>query len=261
MKRYHSDIKPLYISEKYDGVRATWDGKSLKTRTGNPVSAPKFFTARLPAGRTLTGELWLGRGRFDAVRALVQTKTPADDGWKPVKFMVFEGARQDDDFDDLGPCRVVTQHLCEDAAAAEAYSSKIVQKGGEGAVIISEDGERYKLKPYQDDDGRVIRHITRGGVTRALVLALRDEREMTLSAGLSDDMRTNPPRIGSIITFTYQGRTSSGLPRFARFQGLRAETEIPFEAPTATERAVLEEWLERVRNGGGIRSGAVSGGG
>lgn len=41
-KSWDPSIDPTgwWISEKYDGVRAHWDGKRLWTRGGNPISAP-----------------------------------------------------------------------------------------------------------------------------------------------------------------------------------------------------------------------------
>ena len=37
------------VSEKYDGVRAIWDGKTLRFRSGRAVNAPAWFIAKLPA--------------------------------------------------------------------------------------------------------------------------------------------------------------------------------------------------------------------
>src|ERR1044071_3298823 len=56
------DIDPAkyLVSEKYDGVRAVWDGKVLRFRSGRTVNAPAWFIAKLPA-QGLDGELWLGR--------------------------------------------------------------------------------------------------------------------------------------------------------------------------------------------------------
>ena len=51
------------VSEKFDGVRAVWDGKVLRFRSGNVVNAPQWFIEKLPK-TPLDGELWLARGKF-----------------------------------------------------------------------------------------------------------------------------------------------------------------------------------------------------
>lgn len=77
------------VSEKYDGVRALWDGNWLRFRSGRPVSAPDWFLALLPA-QALDGELWLARGRFDALSATVRRESPRDEEWRQVRYMVFD---------------------------------------------------------------------------------------------------------------------------------------------------------------------------
>jgi ATP-dependent DNA ligase len=67
------DVSNYWISEKLDGVRAAWDGRVLRFRSGNPVPAPQWFLDGLPA-EALDGELWLGRGRFDELSAIVRRR-------------------------------------------------------------------------------------------------------------------------------------------------------------------------------------------
>ena len=42
------DPAQYLVSEKFDGVRAIWDGKVLRFRSGNIVNAPAWFIAKLP---------------------------------------------------------------------------------------------------------------------------------------------------------------------------------------------------------------------
>lgn len=76
-ERYRGDIDVAHywVSEKLDGVRASWDGKALQFRSGNPVPAPQWFVDALPR-QPLDGELWLGRGSFDQLSAIVRRQTP-----------------------------------------------------------------------------------------------------------------------------------------------------------------------------------------
>ena len=43
------DPRAYAVSEKFDGVRALWDGKALRFRSGREIPAPAGFLAELPA--------------------------------------------------------------------------------------------------------------------------------------------------------------------------------------------------------------------
>ena len=57
-----------YISEKWDGIRAFWDGEKFVSRGGgaqNPkvfTYVPDFFKELMPPGIAIDGELWIARG-------------------------------------------------------------------------------------------------------------------------------------------------------------------------------------------------------
>src|SRR3954467_2589469 len=72
-----------WMSEKYDGLRAYWDGCELWSRQGHLIYAPKYFVAELPNDIALDGELWVGRGKFEETVSIVRSETP-DDRWKKV---------------------------------------------------------------------------------------------------------------------------------------------------------------------------------
>src|SRR5512145_1134011 len=65
------DVTRYLVSEKLDGVRAIWDGERLRFRSGRDIKAPAWFIAGLPK-TPLDGELWLGRGRFEALSGIVR---------------------------------------------------------------------------------------------------------------------------------------------------------------------------------------------
>jgi DNA ligase-1 len=99
-------------------------------------------------------------------------------------------------------------------------------------VLTDQDGDQFKKKPLHDDDGKIVAYKPgRGrhdGKIGAFIVRLRNGRKLSISSGISDAARTNPPAIGAIIKFTFSGLTSSGLPRFASFAGIRAETSLAF---------------------------------
>ena len=90
------DLSRYVVSEKLDGVRAQWDGEKLISRRGNVFAAPEWFAAGLPTAR-LDGELWGGRGTFEAVSGVVRRARPHD-GWRAVRFMVFDAPDEAGDF-------------------------------------------------------------------------------------------------------------------------------------------------------------------
>lgn len=58
-KKMQLDPTGWWLSEKYDGIRAYWDGNGkLYFRTGKEIHAPRTFLRLLPVGLPLDGELW-----------------------------------------------------------------------------------------------------------------------------------------------------------------------------------------------------------
>ena len=83
------DVSQYLVSEKYDGVRALWDGKALYTRTERLIPAPAWFTKGLPS-TPLDGELRLARGKFDALSGAVRKDKPIYAEWRGVTYLVFK---------------------------------------------------------------------------------------------------------------------------------------------------------------------------
>lgn len=229
------------VSEKFDGARAVWDGRTLRFRSGQTIPAPRWFIDRLPP-ESLDGELWLERGRFDALSAIVRRQRPVDAEWTAVRFMVFELPQGHGDFaaraarieaivrrHGWAQLVAVEQARLDGRAALERRFDEVVRAGGEGLVLhradapwaAGRDGSLLKLKPRTDADAVVTGHLAgEGRLTGRLgALRVRDEagRDFLIGSGFTDAQRADPPPIGSIVTFTYRGRTAGGLPRFATF--------------------------------------------
>ena len=71
-------VQQYLVSEKFDGVRAVWDGSTFHTRTEHAIAAPAWFTKDLPK-TPLDGELWLGHGKFEALSGAVRKDVPVDE--------------------------------------------------------------------------------------------------------------------------------------------------------------------------------------
>ncbi|MBR9727752.1 DNA ligase [Shewanella intestini] len=237
------EIEHYLVSEKLDGVRGYWDTKQLLTRNGNVIAAPAWFIAQLP-NKAVEGELWLGRGQFEEISALVRTKQSSQERWRQVKFMLFDAPNMPLPFKSRyqylqqisqhSPnVKAITQRQFTDRDGLFDYFDKVVAHGGEGLMLHHQDAHYsvgrsphiVKLKPKYDDEARVIGY-TKGkgkyvGKVGALVVKHADGKIILLGSGLTDALRENPPRIGQLITYEYSGLTQSGMPRFARFKRVR----------------------------------------
>jgi DNA ligase 1 len=135
------------VSEKLDGVRALWDGTTLRFRSGRSVAAPTWFTAKLP--RTpLDGELWLGRGQFDKLSGMVRKAQPVDTEWQRIQYMVFElpggtGSFEERAVELIGivsrtawpQLHAAEQFKLANPAALKAKLKAITAVGGEGLML------------------------------------------------------------------------------------------------------------------------------
>jgi DNA ligase-1 len=248
-ERYHGDIdvSRYWVSEKLDGVRAVWDGKALRFRSGNPVPAPQWFVDALPA-QSLDGELWLARGSFDQLSAIVRRQVPDDAEWRGVRYMIFELPDAPGTFTDriegikvvvaaanLPWLQAVPQFRLADGAALQKKLREIVRQGGEGLMLHRADAAYetgrssalLKLTPWLDAEATVVAHLPGkgkyAGMTGALQMEMPDGRRFALGSGLSDALRRNPPPLGTLVTYRYRELTKSGMPRFPRYLRVRDE--------------------------------------
>jgi len=240
---YTGQVEPALclVSEKYDGVRALWDGRVLRHRSGRPVAAPRSFLAALPA-EPLDGELWLGRGRFDSLSAIVRTASPREADWARVRYMVFELPGAAGSFAERAvrlaevakastSAQLVAapQERVADRPALARRLESVVAAGGEGLMLhlasasvgVGRSNLLMKLKPHLDAEAVVIATKPGAGKYRGAVGALEvetaDGRRFLVGSGLSDGLRRDPPPPGSVITYRYRELTSTGLPRFATY--------------------------------------------
>jgi DNA ligase-1 len=239
------DPKGYLVSEKYDGVRAVWDGHALRFRSGLPLAAPSWFIDRLPP-EPLDGELWLGRGRFEALSGTVRRLAPDDSAWRRLFYMVFELPGASGDFSaraarleqvahDVAWSQLAAapQRVVQDRPALVRLLNEVVRSGGEGLVLhraaapyeTGRSTSLLKLKPQQDAEAVVLAHVAGRGKHAGRLGALRvrtaDGVDFVIGTGFSDAEREAPPPIGSVLTFSYRGTTTGGVPRFASFLRLR----------------------------------------
>jgi len=238
------DVSHYWVSEKYDGVRAYWNGRQLLTRTGQLIAAPAWFVAGWP-NQPLDGELWIGRGQFETLISVVRDTVPSAQ-WREVRFMAFDLPAHGGTFTErlaaletllrtsgTSTIRAVKQWKVADESSLLAQLDELTAQGAEGLMLHRADSRYHatrsddllKLKQRHDAEARVIAYLPGKGKYEGMMGALEVEdaqgRRFRIGTGFEDRDRANPPPIGSWVTYRYSGVTANGIPRFASFLRVR----------------------------------------
>lgn len=246
-------LADYWVSEKYDGVRGYWDGQTLRTRGGETVAAPAWFTAGWPA-TPMDGELWAGRGRFAHAQSTTRQQQPDDAAWRQMRFMVFDLPAHGGVFDERlatlktlvasiqqNWVQAVPQQRVATDAALQALLQRTVRAGGEGLMLhkgsslyrSGRSDDLIKLKTHDDAESLVVGHLPgkgkHAGRLGALLVEMPTGQRFRLGAGLTDADRDQPPPLGSWVTYRYRGTHDGGLPRFASF--VRVRLDMPPASP------------------------------
>ena len=241
------DIQAYWVSEKYDGIRAHWDGKQLRSRQGLTIDAPSWFTQHWPV-HALDGELWAGRGNFSAVQATVALGRQDDTGWKSVRYMVFDAPQHAGHFVERQQAlqrwvatlhqpwvQIAPQWQVPSHTALMRQLRSMSAQGAEGLMLRCADApyragrsdDLIKLKLFDDAEAVVVQHMPgKGkyqGMLGALLVELPNGQRFKIGSGFSDAERAHPPPVGSTITYRHNGTHPSGIPRFARYWRQRTD--------------------------------------
>lgn len=240
------NIEGWVMSEKLDGIRAYWDGKTLFTRQDKIINAPKYFTKDLPPFE-LDGELWSKRGDFENIQSIVLDKNPSKK-WSEIKYMIFEVPHAKGDFfkrlekaskqikeKKLLHVEIIEQKVCNSKDELDSYKKSILSLGGEGVMLKDAKNEYFdgrsdyllKVKEADDMEAEVIGYKEGKGKFEGLMGSLHVKLgsgvKFFIGSGFSDEIRKSPPKIGSTITFKYYGFTKGGKPKFASFMRVRED--------------------------------------
>ena len=241
------DVASYLVSEKLDGERARWDGRTLWTRSGNRIDVPAGFTRGWPT-QPLDGELWIGRGHFQQISDLVRALRRNDRAWRQVRFMAFDLPGDSGTFArrtlrlqalvaSAGSINLdrIPQRQLASRALLDARLATVIAEGGEGLMLhhalapyrAGRSDSLLKFKRGRDAEARVVGYRPGkgkyAGMVGALLVVDAHGRRFALGSGLRDHDRATPPAIGSTVTFRYDGLTAKGTPRFARYLRVRRD--------------------------------------
>lgn len=253
LKNYDGrDLAGWVMSEKFDGVRAIWDGKKLKSRQGKEFCAPKSFISQLPPFG-IDGELWAGYGSFEKSASITAR---CDEDWGELEFLVFDAPEASGDLsarlaglkdflakNQGSQIKIIEQIKIKNTKEAFEYLDKITAKGGEG-VVVRDPSAPYKngrqdsimklkkfydaecevesIKPRKDDNSVVGSVLCKDGSSKTAFKIGSGFGPLKICQKASGDEQ-NCLKTGDIITYKYQNLTKNGKPRFAIFLRKRVD--------------------------------------
>lgn len=232
-------LENFVVSEKLDGVRAFWDGKNLYSRNGKPLNPPQWFIQGFPPF-SIDGELWNKRDNFSQILSIISTDKDKS-LWEELQFFVFDVPSEQigllhrldtlKSFLTQNPnkyIKIIPQENISSFDELDLKLETLLQAKAEGLVIrhihkpyiVGRSKFDLKLKPFSSDDCKIIGFTQGKGRFHSQVgsiICQKDDLTLKIGSGLSDDLRANPPQIGTIIEYKYNGTTSNNLPRFPVF--------------------------------------------
>jgi DNA ligase-1 len=240
------DISGWLVSEKLDGVRGYWDGKTLMSKNGMPFHPPPEFLKNFP-DFALEGEIWGGRGTFERTVGVVKHQQ-AHSGWLGLRFAVFDVPEVNGKFIERiekatawfashpsDYAFVITQKPVRNKNALQKELGRVEKLGGEGLIVRRPEAyynkgrsnNILKVKSYRDMEAVVIAHLPGTGRNKhrmgSLLVELPDGTRFKIGTGFTDAQREHPPPIGTTITFKYYGFYQSGIPKFPSFLRIRED--------------------------------------
>jgi hypothetical protein len=240
------DLDPTgwHYSEKLDGVRGYWNGKDFISRQGNTFQAPDWFKKGLP-DHPLDGELWMGRQMFQKTLSIVRSFNAGDE-WKKIIYVTFDMPKHGGVFEERLAAleelhkkhapphmQVHTHDTVQSRKQVIAELQRVVKLGAEGLMLRKPkslyEGRRsatlLKMKLFSDAEAEVVGYekSTTGqfkGLVGSLVLRMPSGVQFNLNAK-TVDLRTKPPAIGTVVTYSYTELTEDGRPKCASFIAVR----------------------------------------
>lgn len=240
----NKDITSWIMSEKLDGIRGYWDGKTLYTRKGKKINAPKWFIKDFPPFE-MDGELWTKREDFENIQNIVMDKIPSKQ-WEDITYNIFELPNAKGDFFQRLEklklwlkkhpnkyIKIIEQKEVKTKENLNAFLENVISNKGEGLVVRDPKMSYHtgrspyilKIKKALDMEG-VVKKINislKTKVLKSLEIELENGVRFNLGTGFSKEQRENPPKVGTIVTFRYFGFTKKGKPKFASFLHIRKD--------------------------------------
>lgn len=245
----------MLMSEKYDGVRAIWNGKTLRTRANKVIYAPQWFTTNFPTDVALDGELFTERGKFQETVSIIKKIVPINSEWRKITYKVFDSPSLHGTYVERyealknvvdgmcsTPCAVdyVRQSVVTSMEQMDSKYKSVLATNGEGLMLRNpkmsyvpkRTKDLLKVKPIDDNEAIIVNMMEGKGKDSgrmgALVVELKNNRskKFKIGTGFTDALRHNfwnrkKYFKNKLVTFSYKGLTNAGKPRHPVYVRMR----------------------------------------
>lgn len=245
-------VEGWWASEKWNGLRGTWDGHRFLSRYGNPFPTPEPILKefrRIFKDDPVDGELWCGRTPedFALAQSLVRGSGKPPELWREkVTYLVFDrrGAKVSYERtyrelkrkygDRKHPLvKLTLQYPMSGPEEVREFHDDVAEEGGEGLMLRNPDADYrpgrtmqlLKFVDFEEAEALVVGHAPGRGKYRGLVGALECEWPGTgirfkVNVPKEKD-RADPPPVGAVVTVRYRFLTADGKPCPGVYKGIR----------------------------------------
>jgi DNA ligase-1 len=219
------EVKGWFMSEKFDGIRAYWDGKgNFWSKNGKIINVPESFKQLPPF--PLDGELWGGYG--DNASVLASLKNSCGNSgriialdWTNIKFCVFDAPEVEGTYDKRhlflknnlaqycnSNISLIPVQKCEGKEHLEKHLEEIMKKGGEGIMIYNPNlpyhagrcNNVLKVKKYYESPVTFLELSKEG-----LFFKCKQNNGSVVWLKVTGGYYMRPPKVGSEIPVKHQG--------------------------------------------------------
>jgi len=237
----------MYMSLKYDGLRAIFKDGKLHTRTGRPIKGVDHLNNMIPASLSLDGEIMVPGAEFNKQSGLIRSHSLTPEA----VYYVFDSSDYDDFFDKryafyTEQCKNLNPGFIKPVKHIKVNSiqhisntyDKAIDAGYEGLVVKTGDhlyqnkrsGDWLKIKAVNSEDLPIVGFFQGEGKYEGslggVIVERRNGVHVKVGSGFSDDQRnyiwnTQASFLNQIAEIKYHEETPSGSFRHPVFKGIR----------------------------------------
>jgi len=242
-----------YMFERLGGIRCVWNGFEFQSKLGNRYNPPSFFVQDFPQS-PLDGMLYAGKRKIRACQDILKSKGASLNQWSKAQFYVYDAMRVEGTFEERFAklkkefsnknssfIKLCSYEKCQSMDHFNKEFQRIKDEHGEGIVLKNPTSyyTRGTCKGYlearaqYENIGTVVGVIKKEKASaqdpiKSLEVEDSNGNRFAICRGITQDVKDNPPEVGSRISYRYSGEIAEGKPKAPiLIRILKPEEKIP----------------------------------